>query len=61
MIVDDEEFCISMLKHLIGIFDIDTQNHIDFCINGKEAIKTVEQAQALGIKYSLILMDFSMP
>jgi len=41
MVVDDEEFCISAMKALLGIFGVHA-NHIDFCNNGKEAIDQVK-------------------
>ena len=61
MIVDDEEFCISAMKTMIGIFGINTKNHVDICNNGYEAIDYIDKAKSLGIQYALILMDFSMP
>ena len=38
MVVDDEEFCISSFKAMMTIFGIDVHYHVDFCINGKEAL-----------------------
>ena len=61
MLVDDEEFCLSAMKQMMGIFGIDTCNHIDSCINGKEAYDKIVESSALGITYSVIFMDYSMP
>jgi CheY-like chemotaxis protein len=34
MVVDDEEFCISAMKAMMGLLGIDIEHHVDFCING---------------------------
>jgi len=49
MIVDDEEFCITAMKSMIGIFGINNKNHVDICNNGIEAIQHIETAKSLGI------------
>ena len=61
MVVDDEEFCIAAMQTMFDSFGINTTHHIDFCINGKEALSTIITSMHLGIEYALILMDFSMP
>ena len=61
MFVDDEEFCLSAMKQMISIFGINTSNHIDYCINGKEAVEKFIESSTYGITYSVIFTDFSMP
>ena len=38
MVVDDEEFCIAAMKAMFKVLGIDNVNHVDFCIDGQEAI-----------------------
>ena len=40
---------------------IDVEKHVDFCINGQEAIDKFIESHKAGIKYAIILTDFSMP
>jgi CheY-like chemotaxis protein len=40
---------------------LNVENHIDFCINGKEMVEKIKQTYAKGHKYRLIFTDFSMP
>ena len=61
MVVDDEEFCISSFKAMMTMFGIDVHYHVDFCINGKEALTRFKDSIKLGFRYELIFMDFSMP
>ena len=61
LVVDDEEFCISTMEALLQTLDIDTDNLVDFCMNGKEALDKIIEAYNNDIKYSIIFMDFSMP
>ena len=61
MFVDDEEFCLSAMKQMISILGINTSKHIDYCINGKEAIEKFIESTSIGITYSIIFTDFSMP
>ena len=43
------------------MFGIDVDNHVDFCINGLEALETFKASTNAGFRYGLIFMDFSMP
>ena len=61
LVVDDEEFCISTMKAILKMLDVDVKMVCDFCINGQEAVDQVKKAYSNGIKYRLILTDFSMP
>ena len=61
MFVDDEEFCLSAMKQMISIFGINISKHIDCCINGKEAVEKFIESTSVGITYSVIFTDFSMP
>ena len=61
MVIDDEEFCISAMRALLGIMKIDTKYHVDFCINGEEAVNKVKESYSAGMTYKLILTDFKMP
>ena len=38
MVVDDEEFCIAAMKAMLNILKIDNEYHVDFCIDGQEAV-----------------------
>ena len=38
LVVDDEEFCIARMKSILMGAEIDIDNKVDFCINGKEAL-----------------------
>jgi len=62
MVVDDEEFCITVMEIMLSRFGIETQHQIDFCINGTEAINVLKDTiNNNGVKYKLIMMDFNMP
>ena len=61
MVVDDEEFCITSFKAMLTMFGIDIHYHVDFCMNGKEALTKYKESTALGFTYQIIFMDFSMP
>ena len=61
MFVDDEEFCLSAMKQMISILGINISKHIDCCINGKEAVEKFIESSNVGITYSVIFTDFSMP
>ena len=61
MVTDDEEFCISSMKIILGKAQIDTVHQVDYCITGLEAITQLIKAYELGLSYRLILTDFSMP
>ena len=61
LVVDDEEFCISTMKILLGMAGINTQTQVDFCISGSEAYQCVCQASDVGLHYRLIFTDFNMP
>ena len=37
--VDDEEFCLTSLKVILFKLEVDVDNCVDFCINGKEALE----------------------
>ena len=43
MVVDDEEFSISAMRVMMDQLDVDTKHHVDFCIDGEEAINKVEE------------------
>ena len=59
--VDDEEFCISMMRTLLHSQGINVDYQVDFCIHGKEALEQVKKTYEYGMSYCLILTDFSMP
>ena len=61
MVIDDEEFCISAMKCLLGLLGINTEMHVDFCINGKEALALLKEQIKKGFKYKVIFIDFQMP
>ena len=41
MIVDDEEFCLTAMKAILNIIGIETEQTVDSCMNGKEAVETM--------------------
>ena len=43
MVTDDEEFCISAFEVMLKSKGIDIENHVDFCINGLEAVEKVKE------------------
>ena len=51
LVIDDEEFCLTMMKQILFRNGIDVENRVDFCINGLEGLQQVEEAQKLGVKY----------
>ena len=61
MVIDDEEFCLSATKALLNMHGIDIDHHVDFCIDGQEALDTFIKSYEYGIRYKLILTDFKMP
>ena len=61
LVVDDEEFCLCTVKYLLIKLGVDVDASVDFCLNGQEALHTVEDAMGHGVSYVLILTDFSMP
>ena len=61
LLVDDEEFCMTTMEALLQAQAIDTDNLVDKCMNGKEALDKIIEAYNNDIEYSIIFMDFSMP
>ena len=61
MVVDDEEFCITLMKEIMHKAGIDVENKVDFCITGEEAVQELTEGYNMGVTYALILTDFSMP
>ena len=61
MVIDDEEFCLSATKCLLKAQGIDVDHHVDFCIDGQEALDTFIKSYSYGIRYRMILTDFKMP
>jgi CheY-like chemotaxis protein len=61
LVVDDEEFCLVSLRVMLKNLDVNVEEQVDFCINGKEAVSTIKSAYNNGFKYVLILTDFYMP
>lgn len=61
MIVDDEEFCQTMMKQILFSMGVNVEHRVDCFINGQEALDQVKDAQSMEISYDLIFTDFSMP
>ena len=61
LVVDDEEFCIASMRVILAKAGIDTEEQVDYCITGTEAVEQVEEAFRSKISYKLIFMDFNMP
>ena len=61
LVIDDEEFCLTMMKSILFKHRIDVDHQVDFCINGLEGLNQVIEATKIGVKYQVIFTDFSMP
>ena len=61
LVIDDEEFCLTMMRSLLFRNGIDVENQVDFCINGLEGLNQVKEAQKIGVRYKVIFTDFNMP
>lgn len=61
LVIDDEEFCLTMMKALLFRNGIDVDHQVDLCINGLEGLNKVKEAQKIGVKYQVIFTDFNMP
>ena len=61
MVTDDEEFCISAMSAMLKRNGININEHVDFCMNGKEAVEKLKESFEVGMKYKIIFLDFSMP
>ena len=58
--VDDEEFCLTTIRVLLRKAKV-TLSHVDFCIDGLEALNKVKEVYEKGEKYDIIMTDFNMP
>ena len=61
MVIDDEEFCLTMMKSILFRVGIDVENRVDFCITGLEAVEQIKDSLQIGVKYQMIFTDFNMP
>ena len=61
LVVDDEEFCLTTMKSIMQSSGLDVENKVDFCISGQDAVNTIVESYQMGITYTLIFTDFSMP
>ena len=61
MVVDDEEFCITAMKAMLDSLQIDCDHHVDFCIDGQEAVEKLKHTYDNGMAYKVIFTDFKMP
>ena len=52
MVVDDEEFCIAIMKGFLEICGYNSEYEVDFCINGQESVDKVIEAYENGMSYS---------
>ncbi|MDE7405805.1 MAG: response regulator [Clostridiales bacterium] len=57
LVVDDEEDVCMDIKELMA----DTGVEIDYRLNGKDAVKAVEQSVANGKEYNIVIIDWKMP
>ena len=44
LVIDDEEFCLTMMKSLLFRNGIDVEHQVDFCINGLEGLNQIKEA-----------------
>ena len=49
------------MKAILQNMGINTEYQVDFCIHGEEALNQVKKTYENGMRYKIILMDFSMP
>lgn len=61
MVVDDEEFCLTTIQSLLFNHGIDTENRVDYCITGLEALEKLKEAYKHDNAYAIIFTDFNMP
>jgi CheY-like chemotaxis protein len=61
MVVDDEEFCLTTIQSLLFNNGIDTENRVDYCITGQEALEKLKNAYKEDHAYCIIFTDFNMP
>jgi two-component system sensor histidine kinase/response regulator len=61
LVADDEEFCLTTTKTILEKLGIDVMRRVDFCMSGAEAVNNVSEAYEMNLRYSIILIDFSMP
>ena len=61
MVVDDEEFCLTTIQSLLFNNGIDTENRVDYCITGQEALEKLKNAYKQEHAYAIIFTDFNMP
>ena len=62
MIIDDEEFCIMTMKHMMKIVQPDVEEHkCDVFLNGLEALNQIKSSYECGIRYKIIFSDLCMP
>ena len=51
MVVDDEEFCIAIMRAIFQNVGFDCDYEVDFCINGQECLDKVIEAYENGMSY----------
>lgn len=61
LVIDDEEFCLTMMKQMLFKLEIDVDDRVDFCITGKEALDQFRFAAKNQINYQIVFTDFNMP
>lgn len=44
LVVDDEEFCHTMMKIMLYKVGIDVDHRVDICITGLEALETIKKS-----------------
>ena len=62
LIVDDEQFNHDVLYSFLKILEVKNRKEItEFVFDGQQAVEKIEQSISNPNKYSLIIMDCSMP
>mmetsp|Transcript_33670 Transcript_33670/g.51996 ORF Transcript_33670/g.51996 Transcript_33670/m.51996 type:complete len:141 (-) Transcript_33670:215-637(-) len=49
LVVDDEEFCLSSMRAILGRLGVDIDFAVDFCMSGEEAVELAQLAQDYNI------------
>ena len=61
MVVDDEEFCLTMMSAMLFKIGVDVEHRCDFFNSGEQALEQLKEATRVGCQYKIIFTDFNMP
>ena len=61
MVIDDEEFCLTVMSSMLFKIGVDVDHRVDFFNSGEQAVTQLKKAHQVGSHYSIIFTDFNMP